>query len=587
MTDYLTLFGTALNKQPRQLLGIGTRILKSNTLPRLPVDIDARYERQIPDKFEPIIEPLQENTAKLQAATAERRDKYREDAEAATTGELTFLNETVSFSDGKSIVLNAPQILEQSLHWQLKCWGFEHLKDVWLGYDDPHDVPKDAIDTHRAWLSEWRGKYPIAADTDYLRQYWMPHSACLRILNWVRYDAFLHERLDAVFRKQIRECVYKNGAFLSDNVEHGVGGNHLIENAVALVVAGVYADEPEWCQQGKRLFEQAAENQFFDDGGHFERSPMYHLIVCQRFLTAYSLLSSIGEKSKDIQRCASEAVEFLRRLQPPDGRIPLFNDSVFGEALELNECLKYAKEIGVNSDSVTNLMSNGLSESMSDSGFYWLGDQDNRMLVSAHEIAVPHIPAHAHVHPGQFCLWIQRERVLTDTGVYEYAAGDRRQHVRSIVSHNTVQVGDRDPVRLASSFWLWGQIDPEVDVDRKQGTLRMAYNVNGIGRPSYDHKRTIATSDEGWRVTDELSCKKPARSRLHVHPAYEAARDGDKITVSGEDPIVQIKPHDCEALRLETAPYYPEFGKHLDRDVIVLERGGSGAIDMEIHTVKN
>lgn len=585
MTDYLTLFGTAINKQPRQLLGIGKRIIKSNTLPRLPVDIDARYEQQIPEEFDPIVEPIQTNTTILQKSTSGRRDSFREKSKSVAAGKLTFLNETVEFDSGEVIAMDAPQILEQSLHWQLKCWGFEHLEWTWLGYEDSQELPNEAIAVHRAWMDEWRGNYPIAADTDYLRQYWMPHSVCLRILNWARYDALFHEGLDSDFRRQIREFIYKHGAFLSDNVEHGVGGNHLIENAVALVVAGVYADERSWREQGARLFERGAGEQFFDDGGHFERSPMYHLIVCQRYLTAHSLLSAVGEESEDVQRCSSEAVEFLKQLRPPDGQIPLLNDSVFGEALELDECVSYARGVGVACGSDTGLSTDCSSESMPDSGFYWFGEQDNWMLVAAHESAVPHMPAHAHAHPGHVSLWLDGERVLTDTGVYEYAAGPRRDRARSVRGHNTVQVGEDEPVRMASSFWLWGQIDPTVDVNDRGGCLRMSYDGGGIGRPSYSHERQVIDEEVGWRVTDRLTCEGPARSRLHVHPAYEASREGDGVMIANGERVVRIEPRNCDSLRLETAPYYPEFGERLDRDVIVLERVGTGTLDVQIQPV--
>lgn len=74
MTSYLTLLGTVLNKQTRQLFGIVTRMIKSLRLPRLPVDNDPRYERQIPDEFTPVVEPIRENTVQLQESTASRRE---------------------------------------------------------------------------------------------------------------------------------------------------------------------------------------------------------------------------------------------------------------------------------------------------------------------------------------------------------------------------------------------------------------------------------------------------------------------------------------------------------------------------------
>ncbi|MCY4732138.1 heparinase II/III family protein [Natronomonas gomsonensis] len=578
MTDHLTLVGTALNKQPRQLFGIATRTVKSSVLPRLPVDVDSRYEDRIPGEFTPHIEPIRENTVRLQESTVEKRETYESQAEAAVGGEITFLNETMLFEDGEAVSVDANSVLAQSLHWQLKCWGFEHLKSVWLSSHNPSEVSDDDIAVHRSWLDDWMGDHPIAADTRYLRRYWMPHSVCLRILNWARYDSLFADRLGEEFRKAIRRFIYKNAAFLSDNVEYGVGGNHLVENAVALVVAGVYADEPAWRRQGHRIFERAAENQFFEDGGHIERSPMYHLIVLQRFLTAVDLLEAIGEASEPIRRAAADAARFVEVLRPPDDRIPLLNDSVFGEALPLVSCLTYSRSIGI--ETASNSNGEIHEKSLPESGFYWFGDGDTRLLVAAHEVTVPHLPGHAHVHPGQICLWVDGKRVLTDTGVFEYAAGPRRQRARSIRSHNTVQVGDAEPVRLASSFWLSGSLDPKVEY-WENSRLRMAYDVGGIGRPTYDHEREIESESDGWRITDQVGCEEgPILSRLHVHPECETVFENDEgyVTIedSGETQIAKVEAFDHTEIDIETAAYYPAYGKEQSRSVIVIHRERPG-----------
>ncbi len=492
----------------------------------------------------------------------------REKAAESANGTLTFLNESVECPDGEHVSLLPDRLENQSLHWKLKCWGFEHLQWVWLGYSEPESLPDEQQRVHRHWLNEWIDGHPVAAEPGYLRQEWMPHSVCLRICNWSRYEAAFSEQLSPEFSRDIRRFVYKNAAFLSDNVEYGVGGNHLIENAVALVIAGVYLDEGRWRQQGRRLFERAASNQFFEDGGHFERSPMYHAIVCQRYLTAHSLLAMIGEASNEISKCAAESVRFLERLRPPDGRIPLLNDSAFGEALALDNCLTYAQEVGV-----IDSPAEAETVRMDDSGFYWLGDGDDRMLVAAHEIAVPHIPAHAHAHPGQICLWIDGQRVFTDTGVYEYAAGARRQRSRSIRSHNTVQVGKDEPVRMASSFWLWGRLDPTVVFNESTETVELSYSVNGIGRPSYKHNRKIEHESGVWTIADRIDSEDSlVISRLHVHPEFDARMVDNQIEVmnSTEESVVSVVPFGHEKVTVETAPYYPEYGKEMLRNVIII-----------------
>lgn len=572
MTDYLTLFGTAINKRPEQLAGIFKRSLKAKMLPRLPVDVNQRYEHRVPEDPTAVVEPVRENTAQLQRSTVSRSETYREKATETADGTLTFLNESVEFPDGERVSLSPERLADQSLHWKLKCWGFEHLKWVWLGYSEPESLLDEQQRVHRQWLDEWIDGHPIAAEPGYLRREWMPHSVCLRICNWSRYEAVFDEELSPEFSREIRKFVYKNAAFLSDNVEYGVGGNHLIENAVALVIAGVYLDERRWRQQGRQLFKRAASNQFFDDGGHFERSPMYHAIVCQRYLSAVSLLGVVGESSDEISSCAIESARFLQRLRPPDGRIPLLNDSAFGEALALDDCLAYAQEVGA-------IDSTGPETNrMDDSGFYWLGDGNDRMLVAAHEIAVPHIPAHAHAHPGQICLWIDGQRVFTDMGVYEYAAGDRRQRARSIRSHNTVQVGEAEPVRMASSFWLWGCLNPSVSFDKSAETVEFTYSVSGIGRPRYKHNRKIMHESGVWTVVDQVgNSESPVMSRLHVHPKFDArVADGRvDVTDSTGETVVSAVPFGHERISVETASYYPEYGIDSARDVIVLQRSRS------------
>lgn len=586
MPDYLSLAGTALNKRPYQLFGTAKRYFKSAIFPRIPINIDERYERSIPDTIVPHTEPIRENTKRLQESVSTDRGTYESQAAAATEGEVTFLNRSVSFRAGTAVAADAPAVMNQPLHWRLKFWGFEHLKPIWLTGLNPAESPDQEIAVHRAWLDDWKGSHPIASDSGFLRRYWMPHSVSLRILNWARYDSLFEAYLDKEFREEICRFVYKNAAFLADNVEYGVGGNHLIENATALVVAGVYTGEREWRRRGRQILERASRRQFFRDGGHIERSPMYHLIVCQRFLTAVDVLEFMGEKSGKIRTAATEAIRFLATLRPPDDRIPLLNDSVFGEAIPLTACLEYARAVGVSIDSEPGKKGDELSVSLPESGFYWLSSRGTQMLIAAHEVAVPHLPAHAHVHPGQVCLWIDGKRVLTDTGVYEYEAGLRRQRARSIRSHNTVQVGESEPVRIGSSFWLWGTINPQVEY-REDEHLRMTYSVTGIRNPKYEHERIVEAARDGWRITDHLAGQeRPAFSRLHVHPRWMVDIDNEQglVTIRGRDsaPIMEVEAFGHSGMAIETAPYYPEFGSEEDRSVIVICREIPGSFGVQL-----
>lgn len=579
MKDYLALIGTAFNKQPRQLIGIANRAVKSAVLPRLPVDLDTWYEDRIPEDVSPHIEPIRENTLRLRESI-EKPDSSEIQESAAVEGKITFLNKTVSFNDGAAVSMDADSVLKQSLHWQLKCWGFEHLKPAWQTSLDPTKVSDDTIRVHRSWLEDWMGDHPIAADTRYLRRYWMPHSVCLRILNWSRYDSLFAERLDGEFRENIRHLVYKNSAFLSDNIEYGVGGNHLIENAVALVVAGTYLENEDWLEQGRRILRQAAKEQFFDDGGHFERSPMYHLIVSQRYITSADLLGWTDKSNDIIASSAVNAVKFIEGIRPPDGKIPLLNDSVFCEALNIDELRRYSQACNLTN---TSMREPGRSDH-TDTGYYWLGNAEDCLLAVGGKLAVKHLPGHAHAHPAQVLLWIDGRRVLTDTGVLEYAAGDARQHAKSVRSHNTVQVDGAEPVRFGDSFFWFGNVNPTVE--KTGDSLKISYGIDRIGSTAYDHSRTIKYDADGWKLTDQITgIKSKASARFHIHPDLRTTADDSDVSIIVDDTgqrLVNFRLLSEGNLSIETAPYYPKYGMSRTRNVIVVTRGDNGRFEMRI-----
>ena len=56
--------------------------------------------------------------------------------------------------------------------------------------------------------------------------------------------------------------------------------------------AGSYFDgaiAEEWLRTGTEIFVEQLEEQFLTDGGHFERSPMYHAIMVEDLLDLIAL----------------------------------------------------------------------------------------------------------------------------------------------------------------------------------------------------------------------------------------------------------------------------------------------------------
>ena len=65
-----------------------------------------------------------------------------------------------------------------------------------------------------------------------------------------------------------------------------------------LVFAGCFFDGPEakkWQQKGMKILALEVKEQILSDGGHFERSPMYHALVLEDMLDLENLIISESE----------------------------------------------------------------------------------------------------------------------------------------------------------------------------------------------------------------------------------------------------------------------------------------------------
>src|SRR6185312_16896721 len=82
---------------------------------------------------------------------------------------------------------------------------------------------------------------------------------------------------------------------LESRLERELLANHLLKNAKALVFAGALLNAPEsarWRALGQQLLREQIAEQILPDGGHIERSPMYHAWVLDDLLDIQHLFES-------------------------------------------------------------------------------------------------------------------------------------------------------------------------------------------------------------------------------------------------------------------------------------------------------
>src|SRR5262249_33119530 len=145
---------------------------------------------------------------------------------------------------------------------------------------------EDAAVLFRHYLSDWMercaaglpGTRPLA---------WNAYAIATRIGWWVRSFCFLgRPRFEAWgrFGKEFLPSLWQQAAYLRNHLEWDLRGNHLLRDAVGLAWAGRFfagKRAGEWLAAATDLAVRQTREQVLPDGGHFERSPMYHLEVME------------------------------------------------------------------------------------------------------------------------------------------------------------------------------------------------------------------------------------------------------------------------------------------------------------------
>lgn len=558
----------------RQLAGVAERVARQSLVPRLPVDFNARYEAQIPETVRPDVRTVATNLRRLRSSlTDSERSRFQVEAARTERGVLRFMNTPMDIATGTELDWDDERLEHLPILWRLKLEGFEFLPFAYLGYASPDVCPDDVTAAMNGWILDWAAKTTIGTE-DYLRRKWTPHSVSLRIVNLCRYLAWWGEAIDGDTAARFARIVYKNALFLDNHVEYDVGGNHLIENAAGLTLAGATLPSgcEDWLQRGLSILAETTD-QFLSDGGHFERSPMYHIQCLARYLTALDTANERGiAVPAEIEETTRRATAYLRALRPPDGRIPLLNDSLFDYTLSLGACLSYAEAVGISERGVGDTTV---------SGYYWLGDGADRMLLDGGRAGPPHLPGHAHNDVFSFLLWLDGNRLVTDTGAFEYAYTTRRHYSRSVEAHNGVQVGNSEPIDIGGQYLMGRRFSPTVRTYAGNGVSVFdgTYRKQTLLGTSYRHRRKVYHRGTWWLVWDAVSADEECvvRSRVRFHPDCTVSREEDRFAVRHEPTATTLRvcPFSTTGADVERCPYYPKFGVERDRAGVTFRSRGA------------
>lgn len=404
---------------------------------------------------------------------------------------------------------------------------------------------------HRGLIARWIAENPPGQGTG-----WEPYPTSLRIVNWCQW-ALAGNTLTA----SATHSLAVQARWLRRRLEHHLLGNHLWANAKALVFAGTFFDGEEaarWRECGLRLLQRELGEQVLPDGGHFERSPMYHAILTQDVLDLLQLAQRFPALFAAAQVQAwQEAMLRMRRwlqvMTHPDGQIALFNDAAFDIAPALAALEAYAGALGFAGEE-TPLAA---LEALPDSGYVRMKLAAAVLLADVAPIGPDYLPGHGHADTLSFELALHGRRVLVNGGTSTYQNDAERLRQRGTAAHNTVVVDGKDSSEVWSAFRVArrARVHDVVCSQAADGLHLSAWHDGYHRLPGrVTHQRAWWLHTDGLQVTDTLQ------------GAFESA-EAHYLFAPGAQLRWEVEGGQA---RLEPATWHPRFGESLPTQTLVV-----------------
>lgn len=402
---------------------------------------------------------------------------------------------------------------------------------------------------------------------------WESYPLSLRIVNWIKWV------LDGnSLPNEVLHSLAVQTRYLFKKLEVHLLGNHLFANAKALVFAGFFFGDNEaelWLNKGLKILSKQIPEQILDDGGHFERSPMYHSIILEDLLDIFNILQAYKpgvNEIKNVEKLIKDNIEkmmlWLKVMCHPDKQISFFNDAAFGIAPEPIRIEGYALRLGL---PAIDPFLNGITR-LPDSGYVRLQKGDAVLIADVGEIGPDYLPGHAHADILSFEFSYQGKRIFVNSGTSCYGNSMERLLQRSTASHNTLMIDRKDSSEVWNGFRVARRAYPsEMKVDNRGGdSLRLICAHNGYqrlkGKPI--HCREWVLNENSLAIRDRISGDfSEAMAFYHLYPELAVDTCNKRIF---SDNISMFYETDADVF-IEKQHYYPEFGKAVPNECFVVK----------------
>lgn len=295
------------------------------------------------------------------------------------------------------------------------------------------------------------------------------------------------------FNNVILGSIISHLDFISKHIEiSDINGNHLISNATALVLGGVFLGNKkiskEWHNLGWKILNNELDKQIYSDGVNFEGSISYHRLVTEFiYLANESNELNSNKANTKFRSKLIKMAEYIHAYTRPDGSCPLVGDFDDGRAINFggpinnhsyiadvinlkfgtesykkikcNEIDEYPwwitdKRTKQHEDEINK--KNDVTKSFIHGGSYIVKNESSHLFIDCGPVGLKNRGGHGHNDCLSFTLMLHNIDLVTDPGSYVYTSDVKlRQELRSTKFHNTPSIGSYEINSFLSPDHIW------------------------------------------------------------------------------------------------------------------------------------
>lgn len=420
-----------------------------------------------------------------------------------------------------SLVSETFTFLNQSVLMPEVNWNFAEHGKLWT-YNLNYFDFLNQRPTNASTLTPERGLALIRdfiRQTDNLRDGLEPYPTSLRIINWIQFLSRHQFQDDSINRH-----LYAQTDLLRRRLEYHIAGNHLLENGFALLTAALYFRQTAWLGHAVKLVRAELTTQVLPDGGHDERSPMYHQLLLDRLL---DVLLAVTHNTwcpdpaflPFLNSKATQMLCWINDITFRNGDVPMVNDAGWNIAPTTGQLQEKAAGMGIRPSCAS------LQITESNTSYRKFTFPRYELVADVGAVGPDHQPGHAHADTFSFVLYVDNQPLIVDSGTSTYEPGMRRAWERSTSAHNTVEVNDSNSSEVWAGFRVGRRARVTLLADQPT-TLTARHD--GYLSQGVIHERTWLVAPEHVQITDRLIRSKTNRlqtgvARLHFHPDVPVA----------------------------------------------------------------